>query len=421
MIDLLPFSLILSLFIIISLEEYFGNSRMEEENGNNNGIARKLGKWKAAAAQQVKEMNIGGSRNPPPPKVVCIGAAVVDFEVLPTAIAQNGAIPTKSQTGCYLPAKIVQRPGGVGRNHADALTRLGCDVRFLTVLGADQQGRPDLGAMFLTQQSGAHINWSDAQHSAGQTTACSIGNISSGFISVDHLMAELTPDYIDEKFDVISDANFVLMDANLSVPAIRMVQRRAEMCGIKIWFEPSNAMKVPKLFAALGTNALQKMNVVSPNLMEMHAFASEQLLVSKEGAEWAQYFDRIQSHLRSRENPITVASLPPPPTRSLCPKDHLLITLDRHGVMLISNNDESTSSDGKSTVKFVTPPRIEAHEIVSVSGAGDCFNSGFLCGLMNAFNVETCLELAKECAMESLRSEQAIPETINKEMVRKFM
>ena len=68
-----------------------------------------------------------------------------------------------SNSGAYLSAKIVQRPGGVARNHADALTRLGCDVQLVSALGTDAQGRLDPGALFLMQR-GVHIvsdNWKE--------------------------------------------------------------------------------------------------------------------------------------------------------------------------------------------------------------------------------------------------------------------
>lgn len=76
----------------------------------------------------------------------------MDFEVLHTTPSSEDSL----NSGAYLPAKIVQRPGGVARNHTDALTRLGCDVQLLSAFGADAQGRLDPGAMFLLQR-GAHI------------------------------------------------------------------------------------------------------------------------------------------------------------------------------------------------------------------------------------------------------------------------
>lgn len=38
--------------------------------------------------------------------------------------------------GTY-PGRMIQRCGGVGRNHADALTRLGIDVHLISVVGDD--------------------------------------------------------------------------------------------------------------------------------------------------------------------------------------------------------------------------------------------------------------------------------------------
>uniref|UniRef100_A0A914MB55 Carbohydrate kinase PfkB domain-containing protein n=1 Tax=Meloidogyne incognita TaxID=6306 RepID=A0A914MB55_MELIC len=54
------------------------------------------------------------------PKVVCIGSAIVDIEVLSTEETKE---PKKGEIS-YFPAEIKQRAGGVARNHAEALARL---------------------------------------------------------------------------------------------------------------------------------------------------------------------------------------------------------------------------------------------------------------------------------------------------------
>uniref|UniRef100_A0A915MYI5 Carbohydrate kinase PfkB domain-containing protein n=1 Tax=Meloidogyne javanica TaxID=6303 RepID=A0A915MYI5_MELJA len=79
------------------------------------------------------------------PKVVCIGSAIVDIEVLSKEETKE---PKKGEIS-YFPAEIKQRAGGVARNHAEALARLGIDVYLISAFGVDLNGDPDIGATFL--------------------------------------------------------------------------------------------------------------------------------------------------------------------------------------------------------------------------------------------------------------------------------
>ena len=78
-------------------------------------------------------------------KKVCIGSAIVDIEVLSTEETKE---PKKGEIS-YFPAEIKQRAGGVARNHAEALARLGIDVYLISAFGIDLNGDPDIRATFL--------------------------------------------------------------------------------------------------------------------------------------------------------------------------------------------------------------------------------------------------------------------------------
>nr|CAD2197965.1 unnamed protein product [Meloidogyne enterolobii] len=84
------------------------------------------------------------------PKVVCIGSAIVDIEVLSTEETKE----SKKGEISYFPAEIKQRAGGVARNHAEALARLGIDVDLISAFGIDLNGDPDIGATFLFKKMG---------------------------------------------------------------------------------------------------------------------------------------------------------------------------------------------------------------------------------------------------------------------------
>nr|CAD2182313.1 unnamed protein product [Meloidogyne enterolobii] len=83
--------------------------------------------------------------SPLPIFCVCIGSAIVDIEVISTEETKE---PKKGEIS-YFPAEIKQRAGGVARNHAEALARLGIDVDLISAFGIDLNGDKDIGATFL--------------------------------------------------------------------------------------------------------------------------------------------------------------------------------------------------------------------------------------------------------------------------------
>uniref|UniRef100_A0A914HFY9 Carbohydrate kinase PfkB domain-containing protein n=1 Tax=Globodera rostochiensis TaxID=31243 RepID=A0A914HFY9_GLORO len=355
------------------------------------------------------------------PKIVCVGASVVDVTVFPDQCALSAS------GGAYIPSRIIQTAGGVARNHADALSRLGCKVTLISALGTEpwkkgekkgpQNCKMDLLGRFLMEKC-ENIDWSHVFHCPNTPTASSVGIcttkgtiISQGFISVDPIMEQMEEDYIQSMEDQISKADFILVDANLNVRTLRKVVELARIKGTKVWFEPTNWTKVTKLFKALGKNALHKVNVISPNLDELVELAKQ--LNEEDSQKFVHQFKDFLISLSSSSTPsadisewISRKQIPSalfPPSMS-----HLLITCDSMGVLLLSHAESSSVF----AHHFVPPPDVRADQIVSVSGAGDCFNSGFLSALLNGCDLTNSAKVAYKCAAISLCSAEAVPEAI---------
>lgn len=114
---------------------------------------------------------------------------------------------------------------------------------------------------------------------------------------------------IDTKAELIEAADFVLLDGNLGVEAIKRIAHWAQRGNTKsaisipsfifypfsVWFEPTNALKVPKLFAAFGPNPLAKVDIFSPNLAELREFVAN--LDGIEREECTQFVDNFEGPL----------------------------------------------------------------------------------------------------------------------------
>ncbi|KAI1707975.1 indigoidine synthase A like protein domain-containing protein [Ditylenchus destructor] len=318
------------------------------------------------------------------PKVVCAGAAICDFE------ARTDVDNALSSEGAYHQGKIIQRSGGVGRNHADALSRLGIDAPFISAIGKDSF------AEFLQSQS-QHMNWQHVLKST-KSTASSMtlnvcGNIMAGIIDTEEIMAEVTPELVKSKKNVFSGSDFVLLDGNLRKDTTAMVFEMAEMSNTKVWFEPTNFLKVHKIFGE--TNLWKRASIVSPNANEFREFCRHLNLHLPENALLEA--NGLANYLNT--NVSLVAKI------FSGKLEHLLITIDKSGCVLLSKNYA-----GNIATYVVPPPQIRKDEFVSASGAGDCFNSGFLTGMLRNLDISDILPFATECARESLKTMNAVPD-----------
>ncbi|KAL7075497.1 hypothetical protein ACQ4LE_005368, partial [Meloidogyne hapla] len=216
-------------------------------------------------------------KNKKRPLVICIGGSIVDIEVLKKENLNNSP---KIDISSYLPSNIIQRAGGVARNHAEALARLGIDVVLLSAFGTDLEGQPDLGANFLLKklEKLKNLNFSHSLFCKYLNTATSVSigsykGIQQGYISADEIISQINCEYIDKMSNLFDSADFLLIDANLTSEAIKRIHYWAKQLNTKIWLEPTNSLKIPKIFDALGDWPLTKIDIFSPNLNELRSFS----------------------------------------------------------------------------------------------------------------------------------------------------
>ncbi|KIH46982.1 indigoidine synthase A-like protein [Ancylostoma duodenale] len=189
------------------------------------------------------------------PKIVVIGATIVDFEYVTAEDVKND--------GASYVGKVTQRCGGVGRNHADALTRLGCDASFVSMIGNDENGK-----YFLDQCS--HIDHSRVEVVKDLPTAAYMslnvrGEVRFGISSIGEIVNRITPEVIQRNEDVISKADFVLFDGNIPTNTIGKIVDLTSFYKTKAWFEPTDLFKARKIFDC---GRIDKIQFMSPNANE---------------------------------------------------------------------------------------------------------------------------------------------------------
>ena len=166
------------------------------------------------------------------------------------------------------PGQVSVRHGGVGRNIACDLARLGLRTRFVTALGDDgfgasvREGCRSCGVdMSLTRivpgaRSPVYLYLSDEK---GEMDAA---------VSDMELMAALTPAYLRAYLDEIDDADAVVLDGNLPAETIAFL---CEKLRAPIIADPVSTAKATRFAPVLG-----RLAAIKPNLLEARALTGKQ-------------------------------------------------------------------------------------------------------------------------------------------------
>lgn len=158
------------------------------------------------------------------------------------------------------PGRVSLSLGGVGRNIADNLSRLGAPVRLVTVLGEDVYGyQAEKNCREL------HIDLSLSQRIPGETTSTYLcinepdGDVKLAVSAMD-ICRHISPAFLLGRMEEINRSGVVVMDANLSEEAIAFL---AENCTAPLFADPVSVKKAARL-----KEHLRNVYCVKPNRPE---------------------------------------------------------------------------------------------------------------------------------------------------------
>lgn len=166
------------------------------------------------------------------------------------------------------PGQVSVRHGGVGRNIACDLARLGLRTRFVTALGDDgfgasvAEGCRSCGVdMSLTRivpgaRSPVYLYLSDEK---GEMDAA---------VSDMEVMAALTPAYLRAYLSELDESDAVVLDGNLPEETIAFL---CEKLRAPIVADPVSTAKAPRFASVLG-----RLAAIKPNLLEARALTGKQ-------------------------------------------------------------------------------------------------------------------------------------------------
>jgi pseudouridine kinase len=202
----------------------------------------------------------------PLPQVIVVGGANMDLKVQTLA----AAVPGTSN-----PGRAAQTPGGVARNVAENLARLGVRAALLSAVGTDA-----LGDTLLQLTTAAGVDVSPTlrvpEHSTGTYTAV-LDNGGELLIAVAAMgvMEALTPAAVTRHEPLFRGADFIVADGNLSPNALSALLRLGREGGSRVIFEPVSVPKAARLLPALDGGHTPW--AITPNLAELAALVGAEV------------------------------------------------------------------------------------------------------------------------------------------------
>lgn len=165
------------------------------------------------------------------------------------------------------PGTTTTTPGGVGRNVAENLARLGTPVALVAAVGGDP-----LGADLLEATSGAGVDMSGTIRHDGPTGTYTAVLDDSGelVVAVSDMAAAdaVGPEHVEALRAEIAGAPLVVVDGNLRPETVAAALDAAAEAGVPVVLEPVSVPKARRLTAVLPGRPVF---LLTPNLDELGA------------------------------------------------------------------------------------------------------------------------------------------------------
>jgi pseudouridine kinase len=290
--------------------------------------------------------------------VLVIGAASVDIV---------GVLKGELQGGTSNPAQIRTSFGGVARNVAENLARLGQAVNLLTVVGEDQNGE-----QLIQKIVEAGVNVEAIKRTSLHPTGTYLGVVNTGGelqVALDDMRAItlLSPDYLKQHEHLFREASLLFVDANLPKDSLRTAISLARAAHLPVCADPTSAGLAVKL-----KPYLSKLHILTPNSAEA-AILTDQAFNTTRRREALQ----AAKHLVSQG------------------VDIVMIAMAAFGVCYATSE----------TSGYIPAIRTE---IVDPTGAGDAMTATVLFALLNNIEIDDAMRLGVSAASLTLRHRGAV-------------
>jgi len=297
--------------------------------------------------------------------IACIGGANLD---------RKARGKQKVRLHSSNPVTIMESCGGVARNIAENLGRLGCKASLFTSIGEDKEGEWILRE---TRKHGVDISqvWRlPAQRTGTYTALLDIdGEMVVSLANMD-IYDALTPDMYADKWSHIASAQMIFLDTNVPADCLAYIIERCREENIPLFIDPVSSAKATKL-----PQQLNGIEAILPNREEAEVLAGMSIQSAEDCAEACR---------KIRERGVK----------------HVIVTMGEQGVYYQSED---------AAEQFTPYPT----DVVDVTGAGDAFASGLLYGIVNGETFEDACRLGLAASALTLQTEQSVSPLLKPEQL----
>ena len=299
------------------------------------------------------------------PYILVLGASIVDiFGFCGRSYAQRDSIP----------GHIKISFGGVCRNIAENLARVGVNTQFISTLGDDENGKS-----ILEHSKKFGYNMENSLFLEGESTPTYLailnhqGEMESAVVDMESLN-KMDEVFVDGKHEVFENAEYTIVDSDNPVLLEYILKKYQGKS--KFILDPVSAKKAKKI-----RHLIKYFHTIKPNRFETEALCGFKIETNDDLRKAGRFF--IEQGVKN-----------------------VFISLDADGIYYITSEGEEG-----------TLACCEAIEVKNVTGAGDSFVAGIGYGYMNNLNIKDTLKYSVAMSIITITHEETINPKISHELV----
>ncbi len=308
------------------------------------------------------------------PSAVVVGGANMD-------LCGKASAPLRSADSN--PGTIHASPGGVARNIADNLARLGSKVELISCVGNDEWGAQLLSA---SQAAGVGVDHVLRSHTGVTATYLSIHDADGEMqlaLNDMRILEQLDASVLARHKALLSHGDVLLVDANLHDDALAYLFNCIDHR--QVYVDPVSANKAARIKPYLSQITLLKPNLIEAELLSGIGYQSE------------------------RDLPAICQALHDFGVQQL------VISLGAGGIYA---SRQAKNHDAPPQTLRLTPT---PSHVVNVTGAGDALMAGLIHGKLQNWPWQARIEFAFACAHLATQSADTINPHLSQRAVHRFM
>ena len=264
--------------------------------------------------------------------------------------------------------------GGVGRNIAENMVRLGIDTHLISVIGSDPYGD-----LIIKQSGEIGLNVSNSMILEDKDTSIYLsildghGDMELGLSSMDNFN-KMDIEFIKTKADLIKNAKLCVIDTNIPQETIEYILQTFK--DVDFFLDTVSTKKAEKVKDIIGL-----FHTIKPNKIEAEVLVDMEINTDEDLEKAIKYF-----HTKGVKD--------------------VYISLSEDGVIY---------SDGEKISRL----KVEDPKILNATGAGDAFVAAISYGYMKGLKIEKKAKLAVGASLLALAHEETINPNMSIENIYK--